>query len=61
MGVLDRIFGSKNQKILKKVQPLVKAINELEDGFSRLVDEDFKNKRIEFLHYCETPAILIKL
>ena len=49
MGVLDRIFGSKNQKILKKVQPLVKAINELEDGFSRLVDEDLKNKRIEFI------------
>ena len=49
MGVLDRIFGSKNQKILKKVQPLVKAINELEDGFSRLVDEELKNKRIEFI------------
>ena len=49
MGVLDRIFGSKNQKILKKVQPLVKAINELEDGFSRLEDADLKSKRIEFI------------
>ena len=49
MGVLDRIFGSKNQKILKKVQPLVKAINELEDGFSHLEDEDLKSKRIEFI------------
>ena len=49
MGVLDKIFGSKNQKILKKVQPLVKAINELEDSFSRLEDEDLKNKRIEFI------------
>ena len=49
MGVLDRIFGSKNQKILRKVQPLVKAINELEDGFSRLEDADLKSKRIEFI------------
>ena len=49
MGVLDRIFGSKNQKILKKVQPLVKAINELEDGFSRLEDADLKSERIEFI------------
>ena len=49
MGVLDRIFGSKNQKILKKVQPLVKAINELEDGFSRLEDADLKRKRFEFI------------
>ena len=49
MGVLDRIFGSKNQKILKKVQPLVKAINQLEDDFSRLEDADLKGKRIEFI------------
>ena len=49
MGVLDRIFGSKNQKILRKVQPLVKAINELEDGFSRLEDADLKRKRFEFI------------
>ncbi len=49
MGVLDKIFGSKNQKILKKVQPLVKAINALEEDFSRLQDEDLKNKRIEFI------------
>ena len=49
MGVLDRIFGSKNQKILRKVQPLVKAINQLEDDFSRLEDADLKGKRIEFI------------
>ena len=49
MGVLNRIFGSKNQKILKKVQPLVRAINGLEDDYSRLQDEDLKNKRSEFV------------
>ena len=48
MGVLDKIFGSKNQKILKKVQPLVRTINKLEDDFSRLEDDDLKNKREEF-------------
>ena len=49
MGVLDKIFGSKNQKILKKVQPLVRAINGLEEDYSRLQDEDLKNKRNEFV------------
>ena len=49
MGVLDKIFGSKNQKILKKVQPLVRAINSLEEDYSRLQDEDLKNKRNEFI------------
>ena len=49
MGVLDKIFGSKNQKILKKVQPLVRAINGLEEDYSCLQDEDLKNKRNEFI------------
>ena len=49
MGVLDKIFGSKNQKILKKVQPLVRAINGLEDDYSRLQDEDLKSKRSELI------------
>ena len=58
MGVLDRIFGSKNQKILKKVQPLVKAINQLEDDFSRLEDADLKGKRIEFIErYSEGESL----
>ena len=49
MGVLDKIFGSKNQKILKKVQPLVRAINGLEEDYSRLQDEDLKKKRNGFI------------
>ena len=49
MGLLDKIFGSKNQKILKKVQPLVNKINSLEDEFSLLSDNDLKGKRNEFI------------
>ena len=49
MGVLNKIFGSKNQKVLKKVQPLVRAINGLEEDYSRLQDEDLKNKRNGFI------------
>ncbi|MDC0546258.1 preprotein translocase subunit SecA [Gammaproteobacteria bacterium] len=49
MGLLDKIFGSKNQKILKKVQPLVNKINSLEDEFSLLSDNDLKSKRNEYI------------
>ena len=49
MGVLNKIFGSKNQKILKKVQPLVRAINGLEEDYSHLQDEDLRSKRDEFI------------
>ena len=50
MGVLDKIFGSKNQKILKKVQPLVNAINSLEEEYSLLDDTELKSKRNDFIN-----------
>ena len=49
MGLLDKIFGSKNQKVLKKVQPLVNSINSLEEEYSLLDDIELKNKRNEFI------------
>ena len=50
MGLLDKIFGSKNQKILKKVQPLVNAINSLEEEYSLLDDTQLKSKRNDFIN-----------
>ena len=50
MGLLDKIFGSKNQKVLKKIQPLVNSINSLEETFSLLSDQDLKEKRIDFIN-----------
>ncbi len=50
MGLLDKIFGSKNQKVLKKVQPLVNSINSLEEEYSLLDDKDLKNKRDVFIN-----------
>jgi len=49
MGLLDKIFGSKNQKVLKKVQPLVNAINSLEEEYSLLADTELKSKRNDFI------------
>ena len=49
MGLLDKIFGSKNQKIIKKVQPLVNKINSLEEEFSLLDDITLKSKMNEFI------------
>ena len=51
MGLLDKIFGSKNQKVLKKIQPLVNSINSLEDEYSLLSDTDLKNKRQELMNH----------
>jgi len=49
MKLLEKIFGSKNQKIIKKIQPLVDKINALEESFSQLNDLDLKLKRSLFI------------
>jgi preprotein translocase subunit SecA len=40
MGWLQKIFGTKNDRDLKKIEPLVLAINELEPKFSALSDQE---------------------
>ena len=50
MGLLDKIFGSKNQKVLKKIQPLVNSINSLEEEYSLLSDLDLRRKREDFIN-----------
>ena len=58
MGLLDKIFGSKNQKVLKKVQPLVVAINSLEAVYSDLSDEELKSKRSEFINRYKNLSLI---
>jgi preprotein translocase subunit SecA len=42
MGLLQKIFGSKNQRELKKLQPLVVRINDLESKFEKLSNAELK-------------------
>lgn len=48
MSFLTQIFGSRNQRLLKQYQKTVRAINALEDGLSRLSDDELKAKTPEF-------------
>ena len=61
MGLLDKIFGSKNQKVLKKIQPLVGSINSLEESYSLLSDDELKNKRSEFISRYKNKETLDQL
>ena len=49
MNFINKIFGSKSQKKLKKITPLVSSINNLEDGYSLLSDEELKKYRGKFI------------
>ncbi len=46
--VSKKIFGTKNSRDLKKIQPIVDRINSLEPDFEALNDEQLKNKTVEF-------------
>ena len=48
MKLLTKIFGTRNDKLLKKMKPLVAHINELEPEFEKLSDAELKDKTAEF-------------
>ena len=38
-GIARRLFGSKNERDLKRLDPLVQAINDFEPNFKNLSDQ----------------------
>src|SRR5689334_2761804 len=48
MGLLQKIFGSKNQRELKKLQPIVARIEELEPGLKKKSDAELKAMTPDF-------------
>lgn len=48
MSILEKIFGDPNEKELKKLRPIVEAVNRLEDKFQAFSNEDLKKKTTEF-------------
>ena len=46
--VLTKVFGSKNDRILKEIQPLINRVNELESTVSPLDDAALAARTIEF-------------
>ena len=48
LGIAKKIFGTENDRKLKKLRPLVNRINSLEPEFQGLSDEMLKAKTQEF-------------
>ncbi|HBC86855.1 MAG TPA: preprotein translocase subunit SecA [Lentisphaeria bacterium] len=46
--VLSKIFGSKSARDMKKLMPLVARINEIEESYQRLTEDQLKAKTQEF-------------
>ncbi len=47
-NLLKKIFGSRNDRLLKKYREVVKKINSLESDLEKLSDEQLRNKTTEF-------------
>ncbi len=47
-GLLKKVFGSQNDRVIKKVQPLVDKMNQLEPEIKALSDDALKAKTDEF-------------
>ena len=57
-NLTKRIFGDANERELKKLQPLVQRINELEPRWQKLTDEELAGKTAEFKQKLENGATL---
>ena len=47
-NLLTKIFGSRNERLLKQYRRNVAAINKLEPEIKKLTDEELKHKTVEF-------------
>ncbi len=58
---LTKVFGSRNQRILKRLQKNVNAINALEESLAALSDAELQAKTIEFKQRLEQGSTLDNL
>ena len=48
MGLITKLFGTRSQRELKKIQPMVDAILALESQYKQMSEEELKGKTAEF-------------
>ncbi|MFT6351541.1 MAG: preprotein translocase subunit SecA [Neptuniibacter pectenicola] len=60
-GLLKKVFGSKNDRELKRMGKIVKAINALEVDLEKLTDEELAAKTVEFRQRLDEGADLDQL
>lgn len=59
--IAKKVFGSKNDRELKRMGKLVRSINALEEGLEALSDDELKGKTIEFRERLEKGETLSQL
>ncbi len=60
MSFFQKIFGSKNDRYLKKLRPIVRKINALEPEVSALADEEFPRRMAEFRRQVQEEKVSLE-
>ena len=58
MGLFTKIFGTRSQREIKQIQPLVNKILSLEETYKNLSEEELKAKTPEFKQRLENGETL---
>ncbi len=58
ISIIKKVFGTKNERELKRLWPIVHRINELEPEISRLSDEELSKKTLQFKERLEKGETL---
>ena len=58
MGLFDKIFGTRSQREIKKIQPIVDRILSLEGEYAALSEDELKGKTQEFKNRLENGETL---
>ncbi|MGH7369769.1 MAG: preprotein translocase subunit SecA, partial [Candidatus Methylomirabilaceae bacterium] len=61
MKLVSKVVGTKNERELKRMQPAVAAVNELEAAMKALSDDDLRRKTVEFKERLDRGATLDEL
>ena len=48
MGIIAKLFGTRSQREIKRIQPIVDKILALEDEYKNLSEEELKGKTAHF-------------
>jgi len=56
--ILSKVFGTKNERELKRVWPIVERVNDLESDIAALSDSQLKDRTEEFKQRIESGEIL---
>ena len=48
MSIFEKVFGTRSEREIKKIQPIVNKVLSYEDEYSKLSDADLQHKTVEF-------------